>query len=97
MGGIILRFFWQTIFPPHFFSGPDIPESCNSPSMVQSPDGNGIILVGCYNQYSEVSNALYEMTTIGKDLRWRLMPQKLAFPKSNNVAMLIPDELVTCI
>ena len=65
--------------------------------MVQSPDGAGVILVGCYNQYSEVSNALYEMTTIGKDLHWRLMPQKLAFPKSNNVAMLIPDELATCI
>ena len=92
MGGIILWFFSFTLF-----LGPDIPESCNSPSMVQSPDGNGIILVGCYNQYSEVSNALYEMTTIGKDLRWRLMPQKLTFPKSNNVAMLIPDELVTCI
>ena len=61
--------------------------------MVTSPDGQGIILVGC----SESNEAIYELKNNETgNLEWKLMTQKLQHPRSVTVAMLIPDELTNC-
>ena len=62
--------------------------------MVTSDNGNSVILLGCY----EDRESIYKMkasTTAGA-LIWEKMPQKLQFPRTETVAMLVPDKLVKC-
>ena len=60
--------------------------------MITSPDGHGIILLGCY----ESMDKIYELRNIDGDLQWNILPQKLKHPRTNTVTMLIPDDLTNC-
>ena len=77
--------------------GPELPSTCHDGSMVSSPYGDGVILVGC----SEHSNAIYRLIAsnnngIEMSLEWRTMPITLQYPRDSTVAILIPDELTNC-
>ena len=77
-------------------AGPQLPQTCDHPSIVQSPDGQGVILLGCFEN-GEPTDAIYELVnTQNKGLMWEKMSQKLKYPRYDTVAMLIPDELVNC-
>ena len=60
--------------------------------MVTSPNGNGIILLGCY----EKRDAIYELSNTNGRFQWLEMTQKLQYPRTETVAMLIPDNLTNC-
>ena len=60
--------------------------------MVTSPNGQGVILLGCESD----PKSLYEFTKINGELIWRKMVQELKYPRSYSLAMLVPDDLVTC-
>ena len=61
--------------------------------MITSPNGQGVILLGCESD----PKSLYELTkTNGGELIWRKMVQELKYPRSYTLAMLVPDDLVTC-
>ena len=74
-------------------SGPKLPHKCAYPTMVTSPNGNGIILLGCY----EKRDAIYELSnSTNGTFQWLEMTQKLQYPRTETVAMLIPDNLTNC-
>ena len=61
--------------------------------MVTSPDGQGVILLGCYPN----RESLYELRKNNDGiLAWTKLPQKLKYPRESTLAMLIPDEMVLC-
>ena len=64
--------------------------------MVTSPDGQGVILLGCYPP-SEQSSLMFQLRKNNNGfLSWNEMPQKLKYPRTFSVAMLLPDYLVQC-
>ena len=62
--------------------------------MVTIDNGNSVILLGCY----EDRESIYKMKASAADgsLIWEKLPQKLQFPRTETVAMLVPDTLVKC-
>ena len=67
--------------------------------MVKSPDGKNAILIGCYECEGcdvPISDKIFELKEIGENLVWEEMKQKIQHPRTNAVAMLIPDELTNC-
>ena len=72
--------------------GPKLLEPCSGSSMITSPSGEGVILLGC----REHKEAFYELNNSNGILSWRKMKQQLKYPRSDTVAMLVPDELVSC-
>ena len=61
--------------------------------MVSSSNGQEAILVGC----RENPEKIYKLKwSIQANLEWVLMKQKLKYPRSNAVAMLISDALTHC-
>ena len=61
--------------------------------MVSSSNGREAILVGC----QENPEKIYKLRwSNGTTLEWIVMNQHLNYPRSNGVAMLIPDELTHC-
>ena len=73
--------------------GPKLPQNCIDGSMVSSSNGQEAILVGC----AENPEKIYKLRwSNGTTLEWVLMKQKLKYPRSNAVAMLIPDVLTHC-
>ena len=73
-----------------FTTGPDLPQACSYSSMV-SYEG-GVILLGC----DENPDAIYALISINGGLKWIELTQKLQFPRTSALAMLIPDELTNC-
>ena len=63
--------------------------------MVKLPSGNEVILLGCENDTS-ATDSIYKITWQGEDLQWEILPQKLKYPRSNAIAMLIPDSMTEC-
>ena len=64
--------------------------------MVTSPDGQGVILLGCYDDFGNISEVIYELKAMNDILTWEKMAQKMSRPKSRSVAMLVPDEITDC-
>ena len=81
-------------FKTPIFLGPDLPEACTYSSMVTSPSGQGVILFGCNE--NPIGEHFYELTNENGNFSWKIMEQKMIFPRSGATAMLLPDELVTC-
>ena len=64
--------------------------------MVTSPDGKGVILIGCVEN-GQVTETIYELSAApNRTLIWNKMLQKLQFPRMNAAVMPIPDELTKC-
>ena len=63
--------------------------------MISSPDGNGVVLIGCV-QNAEVTDIIFEMISINGTLTWEKMSQKLQYPRMNSVGMLIPNDFASC-
>lgn len=79
------------IFPN--ISGPSGPK-CTFGSMVTSPTGDGVILLGCI----ENPEAIYQMTTGSNgEFYWTEMKQKLKYPRTGKpIVAYIDDDLVSC-
>ena len=61
--------------------------------MVTSSNGKEAILVGC----TENSEKMYKLRWSNENtMEWVLMKQKLKYPRTNAVAMLIPNALTQC-
>ena len=64
-------------------------------TMVTSPCGKGVILIGGYNRNErKESDVLLELTGHSVDtLKWIILEQKLKYPRCRHVSYLIPDDL----
>ena len=63
--------------------------------MISSPDGRGVVLIGCVEN-AQVTDTIFEMISINGTLTWEKMSQKLQHPRMNSVGMLIPDDFISC-
>ena len=60
-------------------------------SMVTSPSGKGIILIGGYNEdTNEYSDKLIEFRST--PMTWVVLGHKLQYPRADHVAMPIPEK-----
>ena len=81
------QLFWN-----HFL-GPDLPVPCSYSSAVTYKDGQSILVLGC----TENPEKIYELSVGDQDqLEWKTLDKELKYPRSNLVAMMIPDEFTYC-
>jgi hypothetical protein len=60
-------------------------------SLLPSPDGQGVIVIGGYS-----SDGIYKLICDQLECKWSEMEQQLKFARLLSVAMLIPDTLTNC-
>ena len=85
--------------------GPKLPFKLDSASMVTSPCGKGVIVFGgAKEKFERHSKPLWCSALTGSEcilemrgnsietLQWKVLDQKLRFPRWNHIAMKIPDE-----
>ena len=71
-----------------FFLGPNLKNPCVSGSMVASPNGEWIRLLGCQSN-NENDDKIYEL----QDLKeWKIFPKTLSHPKHQGLAFNAPDD-----
>jgi hypothetical protein len=63
-------------------------------SLLPSPDGQGVIVIGGYSNGYESSINKLICDQLG--CKWSEMEQQLKIPRSSLVAMLIPNHLTNC-
>ena len=72
---------------------------CKHGSMLTSPDGQGVILLGCDDgtrNYKNTLKAIYELQQYEGKLQWKQINQTLTYPRTKTGSMYIPDELAIC-
>ena len=72
---------------------------CKHGSMQTSPNGQGVVLLGCNDgtrYYKDNLKYIYELQQNEGKLQWKQMNQTLTYPRYKTVSMLIPDELAIC-
>jgi hypothetical protein len=74
-------------------TGPKLPKSLFGHQMVTSPDGQGVIIIGG----NFVDTSIYKLICNELDCKWSEMEQNLQIGRYKHVAMMIPDNLTTCI
>ena len=74
--------------------GPELPILTRCSPMVEDEEG-GVILVGGESKV-EKTTKLFRLPHAGDGSKWTELPQKLKTGRSRHVAMLLPDNLVSC-
>ena len=72
-----------------FNLGPDLLEPCDDGSLVSSPNGEWIALLGCRQNPSKI----YKL----EGGAWTVYQKELKYPKRSGLAFLISDDLVNCV
>jgi hypothetical protein len=75
--------------------GPSLPRALRDASMITSPDGKGVILIGGHDVFG-VQSILYQLNCTISGCKWHEMKQVLEIGRSSFVAMIIPDSLTNC-
>ena len=74
------------------FSGPKLPFKLSQASMVTSPTGKGVVIVGGWNEKSsKYSTSLFELD--GRTMRWTKLKQTLEYGRVGHISFPIPDHL----
>ena len=77
------------------FTGPTLPFYCNSGSMFTLDNGHEAILTGC-NRFDTPIGEIFKLTWEGDRLQWETLPHKLKYPRTQTVAMMIPNSMTNC-
>jgi hypothetical protein len=78
-------------------AGPKLPKTIYAASLVPSPDGHGVILIGGYsNTDNAFQSSIYKLICDQLGCNWSEMKQQLQIARRSFVAMLIPDTLTNC-
>ena len=68
--------------------GPKIPRKCYGGRLIPSPDGQGAIILGCRESFSD--GKMFKLSWNNEDeLEWTEMSQKTKYPRRSAVAMYI--------
>jgi hypothetical protein len=65
-------------------------------SLVPSPDGQGVIVIGGYSYGDPEQSSIYKLICDQLECKWSEMEQQLQIARGYLVAMLIPDTLTNC-
>ena len=89
----------DTSNPAHgWMEGPNLPAKISNFTMVKSPTGKGIIIIGgsrrCMENQSFPLDALYELSGDSIDtLKWTRLEQKLQIARYNHFSFYIPNQV----
>jgi hypothetical protein len=78
----------------YLIAGPKLPKKLSGASLVPSPDGQGVILIGGYSATDQSS--MYKLICDQLGCKWSKMEQQLQIARDRAVAMLIPNHLTNC-
>ena len=87
------KLFYDCIYVPIIFlqKGPKMPFELSSPTMVTSPSGQGVILIGGFNlSEGKHSDTMIELTA---SMKWKTLEQKLKYPRDRHVTLPIPYKM----
>ena len=74
--------------------GPELPFPMAGTGLVEDPSGGVVLMGGRKQQYGDDLDIILRLSdTMDK---WVVMPQKLERPRSEHVAIPIPDHLTNC-
>jgi len=74
--------------------GPKLPFKLSQASMVTSPTGRGVVIIGGWNENSKkYSTSLFELD--GRTMEWVKLKQKLEHGRVGHISFPIPDDLPT--
>jgi hypothetical protein len=65
-------------------------------SLVPSPDGQGVILIGGSDPDYAFQSSIYKLICDELGCKWTEMEQQLQIARKYSFAMLIPDHLTNC-
>ena len=80
----------EKVFKKLFISGPKLPFELSRSTMVTSPSGKGVVVIGGYNK-NGYKDALLELKGISSK-EWVPLKQTLQHVRENHVAIPIPDD-----
>jgi hypothetical protein len=81
----------------YLIAGPKLPKKLSSASLLPSPDGQGVILIGGWSYTDNADqSSMYKLICDQLGCKWSEMEQQLKIARSSLVAMLIPDTLTNC-
>ena len=76
-----------------YISGPNLPSQIEKSTMVTSPNGQGVVLIGGSLMGFMFSPAMIELWGNSlENLKWIQLNHKLQFARRHHVAFLIPDD-----
>jgi hypothetical protein len=75
---------------------PKLPKKLISASLLPSPDGQGVILMGGSDPDYAHQSSMYKLICDQLGCKWSEMEQQLKIARKLSVAMLIPDTLTNC-
>jgi hypothetical protein len=64
-------------------------------SLLPSPDGQGVIVIGGYSDGDGYQSSMYKLICDQLECKWSEMEQQLKIARDTFVAMLIPDTFKT--
>ena len=86
---------WDPTSDQGWEKGPDLPNPCSYSSAVvqETSEGEVVLVMGC----NENPEKIYQLSDMpGGQLKWGTLSLELEHPRSNLVAMMIPDEFAHC-
>jgi hypothetical protein len=78
----------------YLIAGPKLPKKLRGASLLPSPDGQGVIVIGGYSDGYQSS--IYKLICDQLECKWSEMEQQLQIARYLSVAMLIPNHLTNC-
>ena len=77
----------------NWFKGPSLPENVHGASLLTSPTGKSVILIGGCSGRFNVSNKLFELSGDStSNLKWHVMDQTLVNPRSSHLSHYLSFE-----
>ena len=75
-------------------SGPNLPSQIEKSTMITSPNGQGVVLIGGYLNWANLfSKSMIELWGNNlENLKWITLKQTLQFARRHHVAFLVPDD-----
>ena len=72
-------------------AGPRLPQGCIGGSMATLPNSNEAVLIGCNDGNKNGLEKIFKIFWQDDDLVWEILPQELKYPRTEAIAMFVPD------
>ena len=75
----------------HCIAGPRLPQGCIGGAMATLPNSNEAVLIGCNDGNRNGLEKIFKIFWQDDDLVWEILPQELKYPRTEAIAMFVPD------
>ena len=81
-----------------FILGPKLPFRLKGSTMIPSPTGNGVLVIGGFKHKLNTATDILELSGDSKKtFGWKLLQQKLQYPRSDLIAFPISNDIAKSI